>query len=78
MRSVYHHYRHLVAVAASLSNICLLTDDACFFYYSLLLSPQHEHLPAEIQAVQDPGEFYLAGYVEEAKVRREERELLQA
>ena len=42
------------------------------------LSMKHTYLPDHVAAVQDPGNFYLADAVEEAKSLREEREYLNA
>ena len=41
------------------------------------LNIKHIYLPQEIQALQDPLNFYLTEHVQEAKLLREERELLQ-
>jgi ubiquinol-cytochrome c reductase subunit 7 len=41
------------------------------------MSMKHTHLPKEIAAVQDPGNFYLSDHLQEAKKLREERELIQ-
>ena len=41
------------------------------------LNMKHVYLPAEIQAVQEPGVMYLENAMSEAKKLREERELLQ-
>ena len=41
------------------------------------MNMKHVHLPNDIQAVQDPLNFYLSEHIEEAKKLREERELLQ-
>ena len=41
------------------------------------LNMKHVHLPPEIQALQEPLNFYLSENIEEAKQLREERELLQ-
>ena len=41
------------------------------------MSMKHTHLPAEIAAVQDPGNMYLSEHLQEAKQLREERELIQ-
>mgnify|MGYP001332028949 CR=1 FL=1 len=41
------------------------------------MSMKHTHLPKEIAALQDPGNFYLSDNIKEAKKLREERELIQ-
>ena len=41
------------------------------------LNIKHTYLPVEIQALQDPLNFYLTDHIDEAKLLREERELLQ-
>ena len=41
------------------------------------MSMKHVHLPKEIAAIQDPGNFYLSEHLDEAKKLREERELIQ-
>lgn len=37
---------------------------------------KHEYLPKEVQAVQEPGKFYLADMMEDMRKLREERERL--
>ncbi|GBG29916.1 Cytochrome b-c1 complex subunit 7 [Hondaea fermentalgiana] len=41
------------------------------------LNFKHEELPKEIQAVQEPGKFYLAPLMEEFRKLRVERQLLK-
>eukprot|EP00945_MAST-04E_sp_MAST-4E-sp1_P004471 g4471.t1 len=41
------------------------------------MNMKHVHLPADVQAIQDPLNFYLSEHIDEAKKLREERELLQ-
>jgi ubiquinol-cytochrome c reductase subunit 7 len=41
------------------------------------MSMKHTHLPKEIAALQDPGNFYLSEHMQEAKKLREEREMIQ-
>ena len=43
---------------------------------AMLLSLKHEYLPKEIQAIQEPGKWYMRDEVEQQRKIREEREKL--
>jgi len=43
---------------------------------AMLLSLKHEYLPNEIQAIQEPGKWYMKDMMEEMRKIREERDRL--
>jgi ubiquinol-cytochrome c reductase subunit 7 len=43
---------------------------------AMMLSCRHEYLPENVQALQEPGKWYMKDLMEEFKVLREERDSL--